>query len=136
MVLLGSLNAVTQSEKVEVMCAARSQKRLLERVADVPWLCDLPASGDIYRIRGSGVTGDPEDAANTRRIVEQLEGSGIKVERRSSGSPGNADAYILRAAFLDGGLWGMTGNYWMAPRGVWIVGAKAADFVLRGLDRS
>lgn len=118
------------------MCAARSHKKLLERVASLPLRCDLVVTGDIYRIRGSGVTGQPEDAANTRRVVEQLEGCGIKVERRSDGSPGNADSYKLRAAFLDGGLWGMTGNYWMAPRGVWIVGSEAADFVIRSLDRS
>src|SRR5262249_54907046 len=83
------------------------------------------AERHTWRVRNSGVQFVPRRSKETRAVLEACSALGIPLEEKSSGSPANADSYTVRATFLDGGIEGQTGNYWYAPRGVWIRGTKA-----------
>jgi hypothetical protein len=72
-----------------------------------------PDAKCIWRIVGSGVTTSPRHSKNVNIIVTALEEAGVAVESASSGSPANASAYMITARFLDGGLSGVTGNYFL-----------------------
>lgn len=85
--------------------------------------------GGEWRVRGSGVFGQPESCEQTAVIVTACEESGIPIERHSNGSPANANSYTLAANFLDGGLRAQTGNYMFGKRGAWVIGARAMLFV-------
>jgi hypothetical protein len=89
-----------------------------------------------WRIRGSGVFGWPDQCEQTAAIAAACEELGIRVIRKSGGSPGNANSYTLEAPFLDGGLQAKTGNYWYERRGAWIVGARALLLVALALKLS
>jgi len=87
-------------------------------------------TGEIrWRIKHSGVRGVPTTALNTQRIVAALRGTDVKVREWSSASPANASAYHLSADFDDGGISGMTGNYFYGPRGIWVSGRQAISRV-------
>ncbi|MDP2345571.1 MAG: hypothetical protein Q8O67_31800 [Deltaproteobacteria bacterium] len=86
-----------------------------------------------FRIGGSGVAGEPEDAPWTREVVAFLEASGIVVERECIMGMNAADMHTLKADFLDGGLGAQTGPYIGGDRSAWIHGPRAAQFVAVGL---
>ena len=81
---------------------------------------------NTWRIRNSGVQSVPQASKETRSVLEACEALGIRVQEKTYGSPVNADSHHVSAVFLDGGIEGETGNYWAAPRGVWVRGRKAA----------
>lgn len=83
------------------------------------------AKPDRWRIRNSGVQSHPESSAETRAVLAACTSLGVRVAHRNLASPANANSYKVSATFLDGGLQGETGNYWYAPRGVWVTGRKA-----------
>jgi hypothetical protein len=58
-------------------------------------------------------------------VFAALDALGIPLAMTFSGGPCSADAYPVRATFLDGGLEGQTGNYLCGPRGVVVTGARA-----------
>lgn len=91
--------------------------------------------GKRWRIRGSGVMSPPMSAPLTGEIIARLSEVGVQVRKTSSGSPGNADSYGLRAQFLDGGINGETGNYMYGPRGVWIEGPRCLVVIATLLER-
>lgn len=78
-----------------------------------------------WRIRGSGVHTAPDDAPTTAAVFAACDALGIPLEMTFSGGPCSADAYPVRAAFLDGGLEGRTGNYFGSARGVSVTGPRA-----------
>ena len=82
------------------------------------------APKDRWRIVGSGVMRRPESAANVELVLSACGALGAPYRSRWTGSPANADAYYLKARFLDGGIDGRTGNYWGGQRGVWVSGRK------------
>jgi len=83
-------------------------------------------TGEIrWRIKQSGVRGILITPHNTQRSVAALRGADVKVREWSSASPANASAYHLSADFDDGGLSGMTGNYFYGPHGIWVSGRQA-----------
>ena len=92
--------------------------------------------GKRWRIRGSGVTDNPSSAPLTGEIIARLSEIGAQVSETSSGSPGNADSYGVRAQFLDGGIRGTTGNYIGGLRGVWIEGPRSLVVIAILLERS
>ena len=95
-----------------------------------------PAEADPreWRIRGSGVSGQPDAADTTYAVMKACESLGIDLSGRSMGSPAGADSYHLEAEFLDGGLRGQTGNYFYYPKGVWVHGPKAVLLLLLQLQ--
>ena len=64
-----------------------------------------------WRIRVSGVMGQPDSAPTTYAVIIACRDLGIEVKYGSMGSPANCSSYHLEAEFLDGGLRGETGNY-------------------------
>lgn len=84
----------------------------------------------IWRVVGSGVRGWPTVAPNTLAIFEALIANGIEIRDRSMGSPVNASSYHLESDFLDGGFEAETGDYFHGPRGAWIRGKQALEFVI------
>jgi len=92
--------------------------------------------GKRWRIRGSGVTFLPSSAPLTEKIIAGLSEIGVQVSETSSGSPGNANSYEVRAQFLDGGIYGQTGNYMGGSRGVWIHGPRSLAVIAMLLERS
>ena len=96
----------------------------------------LDAEPDTWRIRNSGVQSQPHNSRETSAVLEACASLGIRAQHRSSGSPANADSYTVQAVFLDGGLDGETGNYWYAPRGVWVRGCKAVLLIALQLGLS
>lgn len=107
------------------------------------------APKDRWRIVGSGVMTFPEKSPNVKLVLSACGELGVPFRSRGTGSPANADAYYLKARFLDGGIDGETGNYWGGQRGVWVTGRKTVAVlalkiglkvksasVLQGLDPS
>jgi hypothetical protein len=82
-----------------------------------------PDAKCIWRIVGSGITEQPRLSKNVNMIVIALEEAGVAVESRCSGSPANASSYMITARFRDGGLAGVTGNYFYSARGVFVLGS-------------
>lgn len=78
-----------------------------------------------WRIRGSGVYTAPDDAPTTAAVFAACDVLGIPFEATFCGGPCSADAYPVRASFLDGGLDGRTGNYFGSARGVTVTGPRA-----------
>ena len=52
-----------------------------------------------------------------------------RVDSIETGSPVNASTYEWYVPFLDGGLVRYTGNYFVGPRGTYIIGYKALRYV-------
>mgnify|MGYP001161952007 FL=1 len=84
-----------------------------------------------YRIAGSGSTSWATESPTTASIVAAITEAGIAVRNVSMGSAANCDSYHLDADFRDGGLHGITGNYWFAERGAWIHGDESVIWVAR-----
>lgn len=82
------------------------------------------APGDRWRIVGSGPMSH-RHSPNVELVLSACRELGIRVRCHLTGSPANADANYLKARFLDGGIDGVTGNYWSSPRGVWVTGRKS-----------
>lgn len=80
---------------------------------------------DRWRVRGSGVHTAPDDAPTTAAVFAACDALGISLAMTFSGGPCSADAYPVRATFLDGGLAGQTGNYLCGERGIVVVGPRA-----------
>lgn len=93
-----------------------------------------PDAKCVWRVVGSGVKTWAQLAPNVAKILKVLEERGVVIRNSSSGSPGgNADAYNIGARFLDGGLAGVTGNYWYEERGVFVWGPNAVNFLAEEL---
>ena len=88
-----------------------------------------PEARCVWRIVGSGIREIPADAPNTKKVLDVLLGEGIAPLTASSASAANASANIIGARFLDGGIAGVTGDYWYGERGVWIWGPELVRFV-------
>lgn len=89
-------------------------------------------SGQVrYRIAGSGSTSWATESPTTASIVAAVAEAGIAVRNVSMGSAANCDSYHLDADFRDGGLHGVTGNYWFEERGAWIHGDESVVWVAR-----
>lgn len=86
-----------------------------------------------WRIRGSGVTGEPTDARWTKAAAEFLTREGVAIECKLIMGMCCADMYQLEATFLDGGMHAETGNYFGYGRGASVTGVKAAVFIALGL---
>jgi hypothetical protein len=84
--------------------------------------------------RGKWITEPPRLSKNVKIIVTLLEEAGVAVEEGSSGSPANADAYMITARFRDGGLAGVTGNYFLYPRGVFVWGPLVVRYIAEKLN--
>lgn len=100
--------------------------RSMEPLAD-------PDSKCVWRIVGSGIKSSPLDSRYVKLIVTVLKEAGAAVESSYSGSAANATAYIIGARFRDGGLAGVTGDYWCGPRGVFLWGPLAVRYVAERL---
>lgn len=87
----------------------------------------------LWRISQSGVFGWPWEAGTTAAVVGALQNANLSVGCGWSGSPANAEEYHVQARFLDGGMWGFTGNYLGLPRGSYIQGSEACLFVALAL---
>ncbi len=87
------------------------------------------APPDHWRVRGSGVWGFPERSKRVQAVLQACRDLGIPVLSRGFFSPANADAYCVKARFLDGGIDGQTGTYLSGPRGVWVHGRKAVQLL-------
>jgi len=86
------------------------------------------------RIGGSGVSGEPTSAPNTKAVVAACSGLGIPVETALVGSFGSgADMYQVQADFLDGGVVGETGNSIGGSRGVVVRGPRAIGLLCHAL---
>jgi hypothetical protein len=77
-----------------------------------------------WRVKGSGVHGRPWEAPATEALMDACEALGVTVETRSMGGFVNCDSHHIEATFLDGGMRGKTGNYWLEERAVYVEGAK------------
>jgi len=90
-----------------------------------------------WRVKGSGVHGEPTDAPLTDEIVRLLKSSGITVRSFSMDSPVNVTSHHLEAKFEDGGLYAATGGYWQGECGTWITGIKAVTWLAKilGLNK-
>lgn len=101
----------------------------LRRYADAPFSAVFahPSNfpSDRWRVRSSGVHTAPDDAPTTAAVFAACDTLGLPLEMTFSGGPCSADAYPVRATFLDGGLEGQTGNYLCDKRGIEVVGPKA-----------
>ena len=86
-----------------------------------------PDAKCIWRIVGSGITKNPRLSKNVNIIV------GV-AESGWSGSPANAAAYMISARFRDGGLAGVTGNYFYSARGVFVWGPLVVRYIAEKLN--
>jgi hypothetical protein len=70
------------------------------------------------------------------QITTVLEHHGVPVKEYSSGSPINASSYEFYAAFLDGGVVSLAGDYFTGLHGAWVKGRLALRFLCYELDLS
>ena len=115
---------------------SEGKRHVVTRVRSMSSAVETVDPGKRWRVRGSGVTFLPSSAPLTAEIIARLSEIGVQVSETSSGSPGNADSYGVRAQFLDGGIGGQTGNYMGGSRGVWIEGARSLLVIATLLERS
>lgn len=101
--------------------------RRFESVFSLDPACSKDKPG--FRIKGSGVQGEPTEAPMTDLIVGAIQTAGADVRGCWSGSAANATSHHLEADFLDGGLRASTGDYWYSPRGAWLMGEDAVAWV-------
>jgi hypothetical protein len=87
-----------------------------------------------WRIKYSGIQGVPEESDTIHAVWAACLHLGIEVKEQNWGSAANADSYELKSTFLDGGFRSKTGNYWCAPRGAWVTGAKAVLLIALTLE--
>ena len=87
-----------------------------------------------WRIKYSGIQGVPEESDTIHAVWAACLYLGIKVNEQNWGSAANADSYELKSTFIDGGFRLKTGNYWCAPRGAWVTGAKAILLIALTLE--
>jgi hypothetical protein len=114
----------------------RGEHHVVARMRSMSSAVETVDPGKRWRIRGSGVTFLPSSAPLTGEIIARLSEIGVQVSETSSGSPGNADSYGVRAQFLDGGISGQTGNYMGGSRGVWIEGPRSLLVIATLLERT
>jgi hypothetical protein len=77
-----------------------------------------------WRVRRSG-TRQFDDAPTTAAVLAACVALGVPVAHSASGGPCSADSEEVDAAFLDGGLSGQTGDYFLGSRGVNLSGPRA-----------
>jgi hypothetical protein len=96
----------------------------------------IASNRPVHGIRSgpSGVTEQPYRSKNVSLIVTALEEAGVVVESGASGSSANASAYMISARFLDGGLAGVTGNYFYYARGVFVWGPLFVRYIAEKIN--
>jgi hypothetical protein len=81
-----------------------------------------------WRVRRSG-TRRFDDAPTTAAVLAACVALGIPVVHAAYGGPCSADSEEVDAGFLDGGLSGQTGDYFLGSRGVNLSGPRAVLLV-------
>ena len=105
-------------------------EEVLEHFRDQPFSRIFQGSSafleNTWRIRNSGVWGQPTLSAETLVVETAFDNLGVEADRFWSTTPLNPDSFRIEAPFLDGGFFCMTGNYFYGDKGAWVSGARTA----------